>query len=564
MTRSPTLAALLLISAAAPLAAQTKDDTLHLRSAVGAWVTVRNGANNRVGLKDTATSQIKAESTLFKSRAAPPPVVANQPPVVGYTFVKNDTTLSVTFTAAASDPEGSTLTYRWNFGDGTTSTTARTTTHKYGASKTYNSSLTVTDTGGLASSVVKTVTLVPVNVPPVVDTTKPPVDTTKPPPQPLGVVESITGPLVSVGTVSALGGVFDQYEKDFPAFDEGQWAACGPKWDCINYYDRSEIYYAWWKRTGDAKYLPRANAVALDFRTNYLEANNYGIAHHWAMCDGVALHYLTTGDARSQLAIARVGENFAWQVGDATGQVGDPSGYFTTPTDFRINAYAIKCLLDAYIIKAPSNGQNTAGWPAVPDWGVVLRTALNKILKLRDADGQWRGAKCTDGRRVSHPFTNGLLYDALLRYYTQFEPDPRIPAAVKGSLDILWRDDWIAASSAFKYVGESCGPEGTASPAADLNQLILNGYAFVGKVLGDATSQSRANAVFAGGVNGRGVTGDAKHFNQQYTSSYRYFAIRTTTAGVRGLAVPPYKPKKQPLTKITDDDPTPPPPDKLK
>lgn len=495
--------------------------------------------------RQTLENQI---TTLRSALPTPPPPAPNQPPVVGFTFTKNDTTLLASFTAAASDPEGSALAYRWNFGDGTTSTTARTTQHTYKQTGTYVPALTVTDTGGLAANVSKTLTFVPLVVPPV--------DTVVLPPQPLGGVESITGPLVSVATVSALGGVFDQFEKDFPAFDEAQWAACGPKWDCINYYDRAEIYYAWWKRSGDAKYLPRANAVALDFRTNYLEANNYGIAHHWAMCDGVAIHYLTTGDPKSLLAIARVGENFAWQVN------GDPSFYFTTPTDFRINAYALKCLLDAYILKAPSNGQNTAGWPAVADWGVVLRSALDKILKLRDADGQWRGAKCTDGRRVSHPFTNGLLYDALLRYYTLFEPDPRIPSAVKGSIDILWRDDWIPASNAFKYVGESCGPEGTASPAADLNQLILNGYAFVGKILNDATEQTRSSAVFAGGVNGRGVTGDAKHFNQQYTSSFRYFALRQTTAAKRALAVPPYKPKKMPLTPITDDSPKP--PDKLK
>ena len=341
-----------------------------------------------------------------------------------------------------------------------------------------------------------------------------------PTPPPANFVESILGTLTPTSTVSGLGGVFTQYERDFPSYDEAQWSQCGPRWDCIDYYDRAEIYYAWWKRTGDAKYLDRAGQTALDYRINYLEANNYGIAHHWAMTDGVALHYLATGDTKSQVAVARMGENFAWQVN------GDPSGYFTTPTDLRINAYAIKTLLDAWLIKAPSDGRNTAGWPAVPDWAPVLRSALTKILTLRDADGQWRTAKCTDGRRVSHPFTVGLLYDALVRYYQLFEADPRIPAAIKQSADIMWRDDWIASSGAFKYVGESCGPEGSASPASDLNQLIVNGYAFVGKTMNDGTFSQRADQIFAGGVNGRGVTGDAKHFNQQYTSSYRYLSLR--------------------------------------
>jgi hypothetical protein len=134
----------------------------------------------------------------------------------------------------------------------------------------------------------------------------------------------------------------------------------------------------------------------------------------------------------------------------------------------------------------------------------------------------------------------GLLYDALVRYYSQFEADPRIPTAIKTSADVMWRDDWVPPGTsyvgsdgitytsvgAFKYVGKSCGPEGSATPAADLNQLIVNGYGFVGKVLNDATFQSRAALIFAGGVNSRGVTGDAKHFNQQYSSSFRALSLR--------------------------------------
>jgi hypothetical protein len=44
--------------------------------------------------------------------------------------------------------------------------------------------------------------------------------------------------------------------------------------------------------------------------------------------------------------------------------------------------------------------------------------------------------------------------------------------------------------------------------------------------MNDGTFSQRADQIFAGGVNGRGVTGDAKHFNQQYTSSYRYLTLR--------------------------------------
>jgi hypothetical protein len=369
-------------------------------------------------------------------------------------------------------------------------------------------------------------------------TTAPP-----PPPPPTNFVESILGVLASPSAVTSLGGVFAQFETDFATYDEPQWTGCAggaqPMWYC-NYYDRAAIYYARWKRTGDAKYLDRANRLAVDFRRNYVEANNYGISHHWAMMDGVALHYLATGDQASLSAVGKVADVFSWL---KTGGAAD-AGYITDAArmDNRIQAYYIKSLLLAHLIKAPSVGVSGLGLPGGNDYATLLRSGLNSILSTRDADGQWRGAKCGSAGRGSHPFTVGLLYDALIRYYQLFEADPRIPAAIKQSADVMWRDDWVPAGvkypnpydpneiktspGAFKYVGIDCPGEGGPTPAPDLNQLIVNGYAFVGKTYGDATFKQRADLIFTGGVNGRGVTGDSKHFNQQYTSSLRYLSLR--------------------------------------
>jgi hypothetical protein len=282
------------------------------------------------------------------------------------------------------------------------------------------------------------------------------------------------------------------------------------------------IYYVWWQRTGDAKYRDRGTAVALNFRQNYLEPNNYGLSHHWAMMDGIALHYLVTGDPASLTAIGKVADNFAYIVN------ADPGGYISDPArmDNRIQAYAIKSLLLAYRLRAPSVGIGGIGIPGGNDWAAVLRTALGKILGTRDADGQWRGAKCGTAGRASHPFTIGLLHDALIRYALLFEADARILPAVRQSADVLWAQDWLAASAAFKYVGIDCPGEGGPSPAPDLNNLIVNGYAWVWKMTGDGTYRQRADAIFAGGVNADGASNGGKWFNQEYTSSYRYLAWR--------------------------------------
>jgi hypothetical protein len=343
-------------------------------------------------------------------------------------------------------------------------------------------------------------------------------------------IERLLGPIPSSANVRALGGPFARYESDFVKFDEPQWALCRAKWDCLDYYDRAMIYYVWWQRTGDSKYRDRANQVALNYRQFYLEANKFGIAHHWSMTDGVALHYLVTGDPASLTAISRMGEYWAYTVN------ADPSGYFvpTQAFDQRIMAYSVKGLLAAYALNAPSNGANGYGWPVVSSWSTALRTALNKILAARDPDGQWRTHKtgCVNGYQ---PFVIGLLYDELIRYYEHFEADPRIPAAIQTSAEQMWREAWrpgaVNASSnvqapAFVYVSGNCSAEGGPTPAGDLNQLIVNGYGWTYKMTGNTLWKARADSVFAGGVSFGGVTGDSKHFNQQYTSSYRYLSWR--------------------------------------
>jgi glucose/arabinose dehydrogenase len=66
--------------------------------------------------------------------------------------------LTVQFSGSgSSDPEGGTLTYAWNFGDGSTSTGA-TVSHTYQSNGTYTARLTVTDPGGLQSSATQTIT----------------------------------------------------------------------------------------------------------------------------------------------------------------------------------------------------------------------------------------------------------------------------------------------------------------------------------------------------------------------------------------------------------------------
>ncbi len=80
----------------------------------------------------------------------------NVPPVAGFTFAPSG--LTVTFTDASTDSDGTVASRVWSFGDNTASTTQNP-THTYATAGTYNVTLTVTDNDGATGSATRSVTL---------------------------------------------------------------------------------------------------------------------------------------------------------------------------------------------------------------------------------------------------------------------------------------------------------------------------------------------------------------------------------------------------------------------
>lgn len=84
------------------------------------------------------------------------PVGGNQPPVADFTYSVDG--LTVTFTDLSYDPDGTIVSWLWDFGDGNTST-QQNPIHTYAAPGSYSVSLTVTDNEGANGTVTKIITV---------------------------------------------------------------------------------------------------------------------------------------------------------------------------------------------------------------------------------------------------------------------------------------------------------------------------------------------------------------------------------------------------------------------
>lgn len=120
-------------------------------------------AYNAAGTESDFSNEVSATAPAATANRAPTGSVTAPASSVSVT-----TGSSVTFQGSGSDADGDAMTYRWNFGDGTSSTSAST-THAYSAAGTYTASFVVTDSKGAASTAVsRTITVAaPAATPPV-------------------------------------------------------------------------------------------------------------------------------------------------------------------------------------------------------------------------------------------------------------------------------------------------------------------------------------------------------------------------------------------------------------
>jgi len=316
----------------------------------------------------------------------------------------------------------------------------------------------------------------------------------------------LVGPTISVAATKPLSATHARFENDFVTYADKQWVASGASW-VEDYYDRALVYYAAWVRSGNLEYWKRATAIVIDYRTQYLEPNTYNSSPHWAQMEGVEKHYLTTGDESSRFAVARVAERLRDGFQPTLGNI-------DSWWDGRIQARLLQSYLLAWRLEAQGAGQ--------VNWAAMLDDALTKILNTQQADGSYRFISlCNE----SLNFMTGMLNDVLITYHAYYKADARIQPSVKKAVDFLWSSQWISTAKSFKYVSNTCADVGGPTAAPDLNNMIINGFAWTYKQTGDVSYRTAADAILTGAVEGAWLDG-SKQFNQQYTTAYRYLSYR--------------------------------------
>jgi hypothetical protein len=347
-----------------------------------------------------------------------------------------------------------------------------------------------------------------------------PIDTTPPPAPPpvsdstaLGILTQLIGPTRTAADAQArgLGGLDSLFRRWEPV----RWAADstagvnGPEglWAATNYYDRAMIYYAYWARTGNPLYRSRADQIALSYRRQYIEKNNYNHALWWWMPDGLALHYRYTGDTMSLRAVAqgtRVLE-----------------GYFArmpNPADVNIDGRNRARLLQSYLLSWQLGAPNLV--PGVT-WAQRLDSMLVMLEKQQRADGAWVDAnRCY----TQAAFLGAMQAEQLTRVYDHYRQDPRILAMVRKQLDFLWPAQVIRPATgplSFAYVNEDCPSNGDyhTTPAPDLNGFFPHMFAWYGTKSGDRTYTAIADTLLKATIRGIYPQG-SKQFNQAFALSW--------------------------------------------
>lgn len=326
------------------------------------------------------------------------------------------------------------------------------------------------------------------------------------------VTTNLVGPTRTVAQSSGISPMVAKYDQDFRPAADHLMSVYSDAWG-ENFYDRAQVYYAQWVRTGNPEYWVRGTRQAVNYRRDYVTANNWTSSPHWLSVDGLGEHYLLTGDDSSKYAIGALAENMRYFRERA--KLGN-----VTDIEARILARAISAQLWGWRLQA----RGADAIATVPE----ITTFISNAFKYQKADGAFRfNWICGDAVFGSLAYMDGMLDETLIAAHTYLPPSAvrdSIPDVVRRNADFQW-SQWDVVNEGVKYA-PGCPPDPWNIGVAELNNLIVNSLAWTYAQTGDVRYRQYADILFDASVRHQYLIG-SKQFNQQYTTSYRYFFYRS-------------------------------------
>lgn len=264
------------------------------------------------------------------------------------------------------------------------------------------------------------------------------------------------------------------------------------------YYDGIDVFLRIAEYRHEGTWTTCAERAVSVYRDNYIFPNHGVIPAYWNFTHGLTRHFLRTGDQKSKQAVLLIAENAAFS------RENTPLSETESAALSREVAYTVMTYLNAISLGAQPSTRLKP----------LMEQALGHLQ-------QWLSD--TSNTSPMKPFMVALTGQALIQYY-DFQRDERIPSVLRKTLDAMWKRTWRENERAFRYQEKSINPDDENS-APDLNLLIAPAYMWVGQHDNDDEFRSRAEQIFASGVE-QAYLGNGKHFNQNYRWSFDFVKWR--------------------------------------
>ena len=278
------------------------------------------------------------------------------------------------------------------------------------------------------------------------------------------------------------------------------------------------------------------------YRDDYVLKNNGKIPGWRIFPRGLYEDYLRTGDEKSKEALILMAKNAAYAYRNVT-----PTASVWHPAYSREVAYNI----DAYLLARKLAPQDKAFQKDDPYIDVALSHLDRWIEWLANSP---RTTKCDCGDAGLQPFMVGLTIKSLYYVYQEIKDSPReidqavvakIKEKVPRILDLMWEEAWgenhpeeSGGRQAFYYGSNTRDYQNKE----DLNLLIAPAYAFAWQLTGEERFRTRADKIFAAGVQKANIDYMGKIFSQNYFWSDDYVKIRQTSSNPPPQSPPPSSP----------------------